>query len=98
MPMGPGGQWWCRLLLIALLVLPIPAAIGMYADDGWMAVSDPAESDESRLRIAAGVLPDSVWILPAPTSVRRAVPPDPHDPVVAGWTCLTPTDRAPPRA
>jgi hypothetical protein len=98
MPMGPGGARWCRLLLIVLLVLPVPAAIGMYADDGWMAVSDPAESDETRLRIAAGVLPDSAWIPPAPTSVRRAGRPDPRDPVVAGCTCLTPTDRAPPRA
>jgi hypothetical protein len=99
MPMGPGGARWCRLLLIVLLVLPVPAAaIGMYADDGWMAFSDPAERDENRLRIAAGVLPDSAWILPAPRSARRAGWPDPRDPVIAGCTCLTPTDRAPPRA
>lgn len=101
MPMGPDRERWCRLLLlalIALLVLPVPAAIGMYADDGWMAVSDPAESDENRLRIAAGTLSDSTRTLPAPVSVRRAVPTDAHDPVVAGWTSLTPTDRAPPRA
>ena len=98
MRMGPGGQRWCRLLLIALLVLPIPAAIGLYVDDGWMAPDDPTENDENRLRIAAGVLSDPTWILPAPPSPRRAVPPDPHDPVVVGWTSLTPTDRAPPRA
>ena len=96
MPMRPGADRWCRLLVIALLVLPIPAAIGLYADDGWMAVSD-AESDENRLRLAAGALSDPAWIPPAPMSVRRAVRPDPRDPVVAGWTCLTPTDRAPPR-
>jgi hypothetical protein len=98
MPMGPGGERWCRLLLIVLLVLPVPVAIGLSADDGWMAVFDPAESDENRLRIAAGVLSDSAWILPAPTSARRAVPLAPHAPIVAGWTSLTPPDRAPPRA
>ena len=99
MPMvGPCGARWCRLLLIVLLVLPIPAAIDLYADDGWMAVSDPAESDESRLRLAAGALCGSAWTLPAPTSAERAGWPDPLDLVVTGWTCLTPTDRAPPRA
>ena len=98
MPMGPGGARWCRLLLIVLLVLPIPAAIGMYADDGWMAVSDPAESDESRLRLAAGALPDPRGSCPRPCPFGRAVQPDLRDPVVAGRTCLTPADRAPPRA
>ena len=98
MPMGPGGARWCRLLLIVLLVLPIPAAIGMYADDGWMALADPDESDENRLRIAAGVPSGSAWILPAPTPARRAVPSDSDAPAVARWTSLTPTDRAPPRA
>jgi hypothetical protein len=98
MPMGPGGERWCRLLLIALLVLPIPAAIGMCADDGWMAVSDPDDPDENRLRLAAGALADAAWLLPSPMSVRRAVQPDLRDPVVAGRICLTPADRAPPRA
>jgi hypothetical protein len=98
MPMGARGARWCRLLLIALLLLPIPAAIDMYADGGWMAVSDPAESDENRLRIAAGVLSDSAWILPAPAPAWRALPPDPDAPAVARWTSVTPTDRAPPRA
>jgi hypothetical protein len=94
MPMGP----WCRLLLVVLLVLPMPAAIGLYADDGGIVVSDPAESDESRLRLAAGALCDSAWAPPAPTSAERAGRPDPLDLLVAGRTCLTPTDRAPPRA
>jgi hypothetical protein len=98
MPMGPGLERWCRVLLIALLLLPVSAVIDMYADDGWMAVSDPAESDENRLRLAAGALADAAWILPSPMSVRRAVQPDLHDPVVTGRTCLTPADRAPPRA
>ena len=97
MAMGPGAERWGRLLLIVLLVLPLFAAIGLCADDGWTAVADPAESDENRLRLAAGVLSDPTWILPAPPSPRRAVSPDPHDPVVVGWTSLTPTDRAPPR-
>lgn len=98
MLMGPGGERWCRLLLIALLVLPLLAALGVYADDGWLAVFGPTESDENRLRIAAGVLSDSASTLPAPTSARRAGWPDPRDPVIAGRTCLTPPDRAPPRA
>jgi hypothetical protein len=98
MPTEPSGSRWCRVLLIVLLVLPIPAALGMYGDDGCMAASDPAESDEGRLRVAAGVLSDSAWTQPAPPSVGRAGWPDPLDLVVAGWTCLTPTDRAPPRA
>jgi len=98
MPMGPGGAWWCRLLLIALLLLPGFAVIGEYADDGWMAVSDPADGDEDRLRIAAGAPAAAAWILPSPMSVRQAVRPDLGDPVVAGLTCLTPADRAPPRA
>jgi hypothetical protein len=34
MPMGPGSERWCRLLLIVLLVLPMSAAIGLCADDG----------------------------------------------------------------
>ena len=90
MPMGPGGARWCRLLLIVLLVLPLPAALDLYAD--------AAESDEDRLRLATGALSDSAWALPVPTSARRAGWPDPRDPVIAGWICLTPTDRAPPRA
>jgi hypothetical protein len=93
MPMGPGGERWCRLLLLVLLVLlvlPLPAALDLYADD--------AERDENRLRIAAGVLPDSAWTLPAPVFVRRAGGPDSRDPVIVGWICLTPPDRAPPRA
>jgi hypothetical protein len=98
MPMGPGGERWFRLLLIVLLVLPSLAATGMCADDGWMAVSDPAESDENRLRLAAGALADAALILPSSVSVRRAVQLDLRDPVVAGRTCLTPADRAPPRA
>jgi hypothetical protein len=98
MPMGPSGARWCGLLLILLLVLPIPAGIGLYADDGWMAVPDPAESDESRRRLAAGALRGSAWTLPAPTSAVRAGWPHPLDLGVAGWTCFTPTDRAPPRA
>jgi hypothetical protein len=98
MPMGPDGERWCRLLLVALLVLPGAAVIGMYVDDGGMAVADLAESDESRLRIAAGVLCDCAWILPAPSSARHAGWLDARDPVIADWTCLTPPDRAPPRA
>jgi len=98
MPMGPGADRWCRLLLVALLVLPIPAALGPYADGGWMVVSDPAESDEDRLSPAAGTLADSAGILPAPRAVWLAGGPDARDPVVTGWTCRTPTDRAPPRA
>lgn len=81
---------WCRLLLIVLLVLPLPAALDLYAD--------AAESDEDRLRVAAGVLSDSAWSLPAPTATRRASGPDLRDPVIAGRVWLTPTDRAPPRA
>jgi hypothetical protein len=98
MPRGPGGGRWCRLLLIVLLVLPVSAALGVYADDGWIGVSDPTESDENRLRFVAGVSSDSAWIPPAPLSVWRAGRPDSRDPIVAGWTCLTPTDRAPPLA
>ncbi len=98
MPMGPRGARWCRLLLIVLLVLPIPAAIGMYDDGGWIAGSDPAESDESRFRVAAGALCDSASVLPAPTSVGRGSSPAPLDLIVVGRTRLTPADRAPPRA
>ena len=98
MPTGPSGVRWCRLLLIVLLVLPTPAAVGMYADDGWMAVSDPAEGDENRFRVAAGALCDAGWTLPAPPSAGRAGRPAPLDLIVVGRTCLTPTDRAPPRA
>jgi len=97
MPMGPGAERWCRLLLIVLLVLPMSATIGLCADDGWTAVADPAESDENRLRLAAGVLSDAAWVLPVPFSVWRTVRSDPRAPVVSGWTCLTPADRAPPR-
>jgi hypothetical protein len=87
---GAGGERWGRLLLVVLLLLPLPAALDLYGD--------AAESDENRLRVAAGVLSDSEWALSAPTSVRLAAWPDPHDPVIAGWICLTPSDRAPPRA
>ena len=98
MPMGPGADRWCRLLLVAVLVLSIPAALAPYADGGWMVVADPAESDKDRLGLAAGPLADSAWIRPAPRSVWLAGGPDTRDPVVSGWTCRTPTDRAPPRA
>lgn len=86
---GPGWERWGRLLLVVLLVLPLPAALDLY--------DAAAENDENRLRVAAGVLPDSAWALPAATSARPAGWPDPRDPVIAGWICLTPSDRAPPR-
>ena len=98
MPRGPGGGRWCRLLLIVLLVLPVSAALGVYADDGWIGLSDPAESDESRLRLVAGVLSDSAWAPSPPPAVRRVGGPDLRDPIVAACVCLTRTDRAPPRA
>ena len=97
MPTGPDGGRWCRLLLIVLLVLPVSAALGVYADDGWIGISDPDQDDESWLRLVAGVPSDSARVPPTPTSVRRAGRPVPGELVVAGWTCLTPTDRAPPR-
>lgn len=90
MLMGPGGARLGRLLMVVLLVLPIPAALDLYGDAG--------ESDENRLRVAAGVLSDSAWALPAPPSTRPTGWPDPRDPVITGWICLTPPDRAPPRA
>jgi hypothetical protein len=90
MPMGTGWERWGRLLLVVLLVLSLSEAVDLYGD--------AAESDENRLRVAAGVLPDSAWTLPAPTSARPAGWPDPRDPVIAGWICRTPSDRAPPRA
>jgi hypothetical protein len=98
MPMGPSGTWWCRLLLIALLLLPIPAVLGLYADDGWTVLSDPAESDENRFRLAAGAPCDSGGMLPTPASARRVGRPEPCELVVSGWASLSPTDRAPPRA
>lgn len=94
MPMRPGADRWCRLLLIALL---LPAVIGTAVDDGWMAAYDPAESDDDRLRLSAGALSGPAWILPAPLPIRRLGEPAARDPVVAGWTSRTPTDRAPPR-
>ena len=97
MPMGPGADRWCRLLLIALFALLLAAVIGTAVDDGWMVVYDPAESDDDRIRLAAGSLSGPAWTLPAPRSVRRMGGADARDPVVAGWTCRTPTDRAPPR-
>jgi hypothetical protein len=97
MPRGLGGARWCRLLLIVLLVLPVSAPLGVYADDGWIGISDPDQSDESRLRLFATVPSDSTWVPPAPMAVRRAGRPVPGELVIAGWTCLTPTDRAPPR-
>ena len=98
MPRGPGGGRWCRLVLIVLLVLPVSAALGVYADDAWIGLSDPAQSDETRLRLVAGVLSDSAWAPPTPTAVRRVGRSDLRDPFVAARICLTPTDRAPPRA
>lgn len=98
MPMRPGADRWCRLLLVALLVLSIPAALAPYADGGWMLVADPVESDEDRLDLAAGTLADSAGILPAPRLLWLAGGSDARAPVVTGWTCRTPTDRAPPRA
>jgi hypothetical protein len=98
MPTGPSGARWCRLLLIVLVVLAMPTGSDTYADDGWMAVSDAADSDESRLRIAAGALSDSSWIRSAPTCAGRVGRPDPLELVVTGRTCLTPADGAPPRA
>ena len=97
MSTGPGADRWCRLLLIALFALLLPAVIGTAVDDGWMAVYDPAESDDDRIRLSAGTLSGPAWILPASRSVRRMGGADARDPVVAGWTCRTPTDRAPPR-
>jgi hypothetical protein len=100
MPMGPGVDRWGRLLLIALLVLLLPGAIGIDADDGWIATSDPADpadADDDRLHLAAGARSDPAWLLPAPVSVGRMARPDDRDPVVAGRTCLPPPDRAPPR-
>lgn len=92
---GPGGGRWYRLRLIVLIVLPISAPLGV---DGGLGVSDPDESDEYRLHATVGVLFDSGWVLLAPMSIRFPGGFDPHAPVVAGWTCLTPTDRTPPGA
>jgi len=97
MPMAPGADRSCWLLLLALFVLLLPVAIGIVSDDGGIAVYDPAENDDDRGRVAAGTLSGPAWILPAPVSVRRADRSDARDPVVAGWTSRTPTDRAPPR-
>ncbi len=97
MPTEPGADRWYRFLLIALFALLLLAVIGTAVDDGWMAVYDPAESDDDRIRLSAGTLSGPAWILPAPLSARRMGGPDARDPVVAEWTCRTPTDRAPPR-
>jgi len=98
MPRGLGGARWCRLLLIVLLVLPVSAALGVYAADAGIGLSDPAQSDETRLRLVVGVLFDFAWAPPAPTAVRRVGRADLREPIVTAWICLTPTDRAPPRA
>ena len=100
MPMGAGGARWCRLLLIVLLVLPrFRARSACTPTTAGSAVSDPDRERREPARVSPRAVPsDSAWIPPAPTSAGRAGRPDPRDPVVAGWTCLTPTDRAPPRA
>lgn len=97
MSMGPGADRWCRLLLIALFALVLPAAIGIAVDDGWTAVYEPAESDDERFHLSAGTLSGPGWILPAPRTVPRMGGPGARDPIVTGWSCRTPTDRAPPR-
>jgi len=75
MAMDRRGRWG-RLLLIVLLVLPMFAAIGLCADDGWTAVADPAESDENRSDSPRRAV-RCAWVLPVPFSVWRTVRSDP---------------------
>ena len=72
----------------------IPLAVDLVADGVWIAdLSEQAEDDDGLRPLASA---DAV----AP-SAERPTPPRPRvadDPVAAGWTRLTASDRAPPRA
>ena len=88
---------WGRLLLAAL-VLPVRLAAGADADDGALpGISDSVEDDSGPLRLAAGADAGAAPTLLAVARTRRPNRRGANAPVVAGWTRLTPTDRAPSR-
>ena len=97
MPRGAVAAGWGRTLLIALLVLLVPAAVGIDADDGRPAVADPAYVDQDGVEPAADALADSGDRLPAPPALSAAVPAAAPPPVVSVQACFPPPDRAPPR-
>lgn len=97
MPTGPGAERSSWLLPLVLVALLLPTALGLVVGAGGITLYDPFDGDDERLRGAADAPSGPARILPAPVAVRRADRSDARDPVVAGWTSRTPTDRAPPR-
>jgi hypothetical protein len=98
MPRGAVAPGWGHTLLIALLVLLLPAAAGIDADECWQPIADPAYADQHGIEPAAGALADSVPGPPASPALSEAVPAAPSTPLVAVRACVAPPDRAPPRA
>ncbi|HSB43099.1 MAG TPA: hypothetical protein VLK28_14785 [Methylomirabilota bacterium] len=97
MPRRAVAAGWGRSQLIALLVLLLPAAAGIDADDGGLAVADLAYIDQDGVEPAADALADSGDRLPAPPVLSAAVPAAAPTPVVSVQACFPPPDRAPPR-
>lgn len=77
----------------------IPLAVDLVADGVWIAdLSEQAEDDDGLRPLASADAVAPSAERPTPPRPRVAWLPLADDPVAAGWTRLTASDRAPPRA
>jgi hypothetical protein len=86
---------WSRLAPVMLLALIVSLAVGVVSDDVGipaLELDGDAELDQSGPE-AIGARVDSLTARPSRSS--RLLVAD--DAASAGWTAITPTDRAPPR-
>lgn len=84
-----------RLVLVTLLGLLVPLAVGVVSDDVWIAALE-LEADAGLGHPgdeAIGARADLV----APRPSQRLRLPVADDPALVGLIAVTPTDRAPPR-
>jgi len=93
---GAGAARWSRLAVVAMLAILVPLASGVVSDDvGAVGLTEQLGDDGLARPVDHTVGAIAGLVVPPRVRLARLVVAD--DPVSAGWTGLTPTDRAPPR-